>query len=133
VFFCPSNEDPQNSFNSEVNPWPPAVDPAVNCWAGYGGRPDQLLPDEVLKTEPYKMARLADYHAKAIFADLVALPARVDRRHGNGVNVLYGDGSAQWVPRGAFDEPLSKCQSNDQQFNGQQDAIWAAFDKALAR
>src|SRR5438067_8237104 len=24
VYFCPSNEDPQNSFNTDVNPWPPA-------------------------------------------------------------------------------------------------------------
>jgi prepilin-type N-terminal cleavage/methylation domain-containing protein/prepilin-type processing-associated H-X9-DG protein len=133
VFFCPSNEDPQSNFNTDVNPWPPAAAPKVNCWGGYGGRPDVLLPDEVLKTEPYKMPRLADYHAKAIFADLTALPARVDRRHKDGVNVLYGDGSAAWVARAAFDEPLSKCTGNNFEFNDEQDQIWAAFDKAQAR
>ena len=134
VFFCPSNEDPQSSFNSDVNPWPPAaVDPAVNCWAGYGGRPDALLPDEVLKTDPQKMPKLADYHAKAIFADLTALPARVDRRHRDGVNALYGDGSASWVARAAFDEPLKKCLTNDEKYNPQQGQIWDAFDKSYSR
>jgi len=134
VFFCPSNLDPQSSFNTDVNPWPPAaVDPAVNCWAGYGGRPDNLLPDDVLKTDPHKMARLSDFHAKAILADLTALPARVDLRHRDGVNVLCGDGSAAWVARAGFDKPLQKCTSNDAQFNPQQDEIWAALDKAMAR
>ena len=133
AFFCPSNDDPQSSFNSDVNPWPPATDPSVNCWSGYGGRPDQLLPDDLLKTEPHKMPRLADYRAKAVFADLTAMPARVDRRHRDGVNVLCGDGSASWVARPTFDEPLGKCTSNSDQFNDEQDAIWAAFDKALAR
>lgn len=134
VFFCPSNEDPQSSFNTDLNPWPPGANPTTNCWAGYGGRPDWLLPDEVVKTDPHKMPRLAELRTKAIFADLTAVPARVDRRHRDGVNVLYGDGSAFWVPRGAFDDPLKRCTSNnDAQFNDEQDEIWAAFDKSLAR
>ena len=134
VFFCPSNEDAQNSFNTVDNPWPPATDPAKNGWGGYGGRPDWLLPDELLKEgKAALMPRLADLHARAVFADLVAQPARVDRRHRDGVNVLYGDGAAQWVPRDAFDEPLKVCTTNDAKYNDQQGRIWDAFDKAMAR
>jgi prepilin-type N-terminal cleavage/methylation domain-containing protein/prepilin-type processing-associated H-X9-DG protein len=138
IFFCPSNEDPQNSFNTAINPWPPATDPAVNGWAGYGGRPDWLLPDEVHKVDRYKMPRLTDLRAKAVLADLTATVARVERRHRDGVNVLYGDGSAGWVSRDVFDKPLSKCtdlatDSNAQEINQAQSEIWAAFDKAMAR
>ena len=137
VFFCPSNEDPQSNFNSESNPWPPGPEgtSTANGWAGYGCRPDKVLPDiEVGTSTPAWMPHLRDFRAKAIFADLVAVPARVDRRHRDGVNVLYGDGAAQWVPRDAFDEPLKQCKTNNNpDFNSYQDEIWAAFDKALAR
>jgi prepilin-type N-terminal cleavage/methylation domain-containing protein/prepilin-type processing-associated H-X9-DG protein len=133
VFFCPSNEDTQNSLNTDVNPWPPASDPNRNGWAGYACRPDEELPDiEPTEKVPRKMPRLADYNARAIFSDLTAQPARVERRHRDGVNALYGDGSASWVPRAAFDKPLAKCTSNDKNFNTQQDEIWKALDKAYA-
>jgi len=133
VLFCPSNEDSQNSFNTDTNPWPPASDPTKNGWAGYGCRPDEELPDiEPGEKVPRKMPRLADFHAKAIFADLVAQPARVDRRHRDGVNALYGDGSASWVARGTFDKPLSKCTSNDKNFNPQQDDVWKGLDGSYA-
>jgi len=141
IFFCPSNGDPQSSFNTDVNPWPPGADgdPSKNGWAGYGGRPgvktdDPPLPDEVWKTQPSLMPRLSDFHVKAILADLVAVPARVDMRHRDGVNVLCGDGSAAWVARRGFDKALGKCTSNnDAKFNPYQDEIWLSFDRALAR
>lgn len=138
VFFCPSNEDPQSNFNTDVNPWPPAADSGTNGWSGYGCRPEKLLPDEVHKVDRHKMPHFADFRAKAIFADLTATVARVDRRHGDGVNVLYGDGSAAWVPRIGFNGPLSKCvalatDSNADEINRAQDEIWAAFDRAQAR
>jgi prepilin-type N-terminal cleavage/methylation domain-containing protein len=142
VFFCPSNEDPQSNFNTDVNPWPPGTDgdPTKNAWAGYGGRPIDLKPgdtgiaDEVWKTQPYLLPRLADFQSKAILADLVAVPARVDMRHRDGVNVLCGDGSAAWVARRGFDKALNKCTANnDAKFNPYQDEIWASFDRALAR
>lgn len=132
VFFCPSNQDPQSSFNTETNPWPPGPDgdhPTVNAWSGYGCRPHVKLPDEVQKTEPYLMPHLRDFHAKAIFADLTAVPARVNLRHKDGVNVLYGDGSAKWVARALFNEPLEECTAVSEQFNPQQDRIWDAFDR----
>ena len=149
ILYCPSNEDPQSNFNSELNPWPPGPEgtSTVNGWAGYGSRPtlkekeklkDDPPPKEVPDIEPGKrvpawMPRLADYRQKAIFADLTALPARVDLRHRDGVNVLFGDGSAMWVARAAFNEPLAKCTKPDPEFNDEQVEIWETFDKALAR
>lgn len=139
IFFCPSNEDDQSSFNTEANPWPPGPEgvSALNNYSGFGCRPEKELLDKELPGEPkvsqYQMPRLADFRAKAIFADLTAMPARVDRRHKDGINVLYGDGSASWVARGVFDEPLKKCTKLDPEFNDEQDAIWAALDKAHSR
>ena len=137
VFFCPSNEDPQSGFNTEVNPWPPPSPPegdtTKNRWAGYAGRPDVELPDEVQKVAPHLMPRLADFGAKAMFSDLTAVPARVNLRHRDGINVLCGDGSAEWVPRSAFNEYLARCTGLGPQFNDDQKNLWLAVDKALAR
>jgi len=117
-------------FNTDANPWPPGVNSKVNGWAGYACRADEELPDiEATEKVPKKMPRLADYRARAIFSDLTAQPARVDRRHRDGINALFGDGSASWVPRAAFDKPLAKCTSNDKNFNPQQDEIWKGIDK----
>jgi prepilin-type N-terminal cleavage/methylation domain-containing protein/prepilin-type processing-associated H-X9-DG protein len=139
VLFCPSNQDPQSNFNSETNPWPPGPETsAVNGWAGYGARPrkddEKQVPDiEPGQRVPSFMPRLAEYQHRAIFADLTAMPARVDLRHKDGVNVLYGDGSATWVAREAFDKPLARCTRLDPEFNDEQLEIWDAFDKAHAR
>jgi prepilin-type processing-associated H-X9-DG protein len=43
------------------------------------------------------MPRRAAMKNLAIAADLVIGPTYVENRHRNGVNVLYGDGSAHWV------------------------------------
>ena len=135
ILYCPSNEDTQSNFNSADNPWPPGPEDKskTHGWAGYGCRPEKNLPDIKLEERvPASMPRLADFQHKAIFADLTALPARVDVRHKDGVNVLYGDGSAMWIARAAFNKPLAKCTKLDPEFNDEQDEIWDAFDKAQA-
>lgn len=139
AFFCPSNDDPQSSFNSSVNPWPPGPkgDPTrnVNAYAGYGCRPEVELADEFheygnrIGGKSVRVPRLSDFKSKAIFADLVAAPARVDQRHKRGVNVLYGDGSASWADRSTFDADLRPCTSISPSFNPNQDRIWAALDR----
>ncbi|HZN68648.1 MAG TPA: prepilin-type N-terminal cleavage/methylation domain-containing protein [Tepidisphaeraceae bacterium] len=132
ILFCPSNEDPQSNFRSDTNPWPPGPegDPTKNVWSGYACRPEVELPDNPpLMDEPWRMPKLEDFRNKAIFGDLTAMPARVDKRHRTGVNVLYGDGSAGWVDRVRFDDPLSQCTAIGPQFNPQQDAIWKALDR----
>lgn len=133
VFFCPSNTDGKSMFNSPENPWPPGPDgdPARNVYAGYGCRPEVVIADEVQKTDPASMPKLSNFQSKAIFADLTAVPARLDMRHVDGVNVLYGDGSASWVPRSKFKDPLMQCTSvsTTGAFNDQQKAIWESFDR----
>jgi hypothetical protein len=79
------------------------------------------------------MPRLSDFRLKGIFADLTAAAARVADRHGDGVNVLYGNGAARWVPLAAFAQPAAQWPEPAfppaATFNGTQDAIWAAFDQ----
>jgi prepilin-type N-terminal cleavage/methylation domain-containing protein/prepilin-type processing-associated H-X9-DG protein len=139
VFFCPSNLDLQSVKGSETNPWPPGPDgpdPTKNVFAGYGCRPEVELADEfqltgnVVGGVTIPVPRLNDFKFKAIFADLVAAPARLDLRHKTGVNVLYGDGSASWVTRDGFDADLKLCPSApNPACNPNQDNIWLALDK----
>ena len=131
VFFCPSNTDPQSTFNSELNPWPPGPDgdPTKQVYAGYGCRPEVELVDEFFKVPGLKIPKLNNFKYKAIFADLTATPDRVDLRHRDGVNVLYGDGSAHWVDRRGFDVPLRACPAISTTANPYQDEIWAVLDR----
>ena len=137
VFFCPSNEDRQSMFNTERNPWPPdrVNTPGQNVFAGYGCRPEVELADEfhlrgnTINGTAVRVPRLGDFKSRAIFADLVAAPERVDLRHKNGVSVLYGDGAVLWVPRPVFDEPLRPCTTIDPAHNENQQKIWEAFDR----
>ena len=140
VFFCPSNADPQSILQSETNPWPPGPDgpdPSKNVFAGYGCRPEVELNDEfhiygnLVGTPPVlvPVPKLNDFRNKAIFADLVAAPVRVDLRHKKGVNVLYGDGSAVWIDRGGFNEHLAPSTTINPMYNINQDRIWAVLDK----
>jgi prepilin-type N-terminal cleavage/methylation domain-containing protein/prepilin-type processing-associated H-X9-DG protein len=131
VFFCPSENDPRSMFATPDNPWPPGPDgnPAAQVYSGYGCRPEIDIPDNPAMLATISMPRLNRFKNKAIFADLTALPARVNTRHRVGINVLYGDGSAKWIDRKAFNDPLSQCMSINAMFNPQQDLIWAALDR----
>ena len=132
VFFCPSDEDPRATLNTEINPWPPGPDgdPAKHTYAGYGCRPEVELPDELHLVPGVQVPRLNQFRHKAIFADLTAMPARLDLRHRDGVNVLYGDGSAKWVDRSHFNDDLMQCGTTiSPAANPFQDKIWEAFDR----
>jgi len=129
VFYCPAENDPRSIMGSDVNPWPPGPEgnPAVNVAAGYGFRPAVDIPDDP-QTWGSLLPRLSKFRSKAILADLTALPTRLNTRHRIGVNVLYGDGSAKWVPREVFDEPLSHCTALGAAADPFQDQIWERFD-----
>jgi prepilin-type processing-associated H-X9-DG protein len=118
-------------FNSEANPWPPGPDgdPNLQVFAGYGCRPEVELPDEFHKVPGLKIPKLTAFKHKAIFADLTATPDRLNTRHKDGVNVLYGDGSARWVYRKGFEEPLQACPAISLDANPHQDEIWAVLDR----
>jgi prepilin-type N-terminal cleavage/methylation domain-containing protein/prepilin-type processing-associated H-X9-DG protein len=104
AFFCPSEDDPQWQFNTDMNPWPFVVVPSANAHhtrLGYGVRPGwSWLKDGTI---PNPMAKLSKMKGKAIIADLLIGPTYVDARHKKGVNACYADGSAHWVLRGDFE------------------------------
>jgi prepilin-type N-terminal cleavage/methylation domain-containing protein len=130
VFYCPANNDPQSTFNTSANPWPPGAedDPsAPQVYCGYGCRPEVLIPD--VPTSDIRLPKLSKFKNKAILADLTAMPARLDTRHRTGVNVLRGDGSGFWAERSRFDTPLKQCTAVSPMFNPQQDAIWIELDR----
>lgn len=129
VFYCPTESDPRSMFDSEINPWPPGPegDPAVNVACGYGFRPEVAIPDDPAQWSGV-LPKLNDFKSKAILADLTATPQRVDTRHRVGVNVLYGNGSAIWVPREVFNEPLMLSTAISPASDAQQEEIWRLFD-----
>ena len=117
-------------FNTEANSWPPGPDgdPTKHTYSGYGCRPEVELPDEFHRLPNVTVPRLTQFKSKAIFGDLVATPDRIALRHKDGVNVLYGDGSAHWVDRSTFDPDLQSCTAISPAANPFQDNIWSIFD-----
>jgi len=54
---------------------------------------------------------------------------RADTRHKRGINVLYGDSSAHWVDRSAFNDELKLSTALTAAANPHQDKIWDALDR----
>ena len=131
VWFCPSERDPRQQFDTAENPWlRPGVTPAANVYAGYGCRPQVALPD--LPAADAVLPKLLRFRDRAILADLVSVAGRVDTRHRTGVNVLYGDGSAHWVGRGPIAADLAACGNPfppTDAYNPFQDDLWATLDR----
>jgi prepilin-type N-terminal cleavage/methylation domain-containing protein len=124
TFYCPSEPDPGWMYNTPENPWcffgkgelqfPPSG--PVNCRLSYNSRPAaayQPVHTDVrqrnvpqLTDPPYPRAfpKYSSLKNKAIVADLLAYPSAVTRRHKGGINVLYANGSGQWIELGRFDK-----------------------------
>jgi prepilin-type N-terminal cleavage/methylation domain-containing protein/prepilin-type processing-associated H-X9-DG protein len=136
VWYCPSEQNPKFQYRTVENPWP-AAGPTVNIQAGYASRPEREIPDNLAapppSMKPPLLPRLSDFQQRAIFSDLTAAQNRVLMRHRDGLNVLYGDGSAQWVPLHQFTQPADLWPEPTlppvATFNPTQDAIWNAFDR----
>jgi prepilin-type N-terminal cleavage/methylation domain-containing protein len=133
AFYCPSLEDRQFLLDTPENPWPfdktppspaltvnlPQVIPGQNChtrvaymtrpvadWPVSGDPTPLLQPGSMQMSSPTPIAaypKLSKFKNKAILVDLVRFKTDVIRTHKVGVNVLYGNGSGQWVPLKAFD------------------------------
>jgi hypothetical protein len=105
--------------------------------SGYGSRPEQQIPDDLANPpaalQPFAMPKMSNFRNKAIFADLTSAANRVSARHVAGINVLYGNGAARWVPLKAFQQPGAVWPEAtlppDPSFNATQDAIWQALDQ----
>lgn len=136
VLYCPAEVNTKFMFNTPDNPWPnPAQIPTANIQAGYCTRPLQQIPDTLANlppVAPFAMPRLSSMKSVAIFADLTSSRTRVLTRHFTGINVLYGDASAHWVPLSEFDQPASNwpdpVNPPSPAYNATQDAIWADLD-----
>lgn len=139
IFYCPSERSPRMQFNTADNPWPPGPElmSTANVFSGYGCRPQVKLPDDLaLYPDPtFNMPKLTEFKNKAILSDLMNSPPRLDQRHKDGLNVLYGSGSARWVDRDGFNTPLSLLSDpagNPAGFtvwDATVDAIWQIFDQ----
>ena len=119
VFFCPSERDSTQSYNTKDNPWP--IQAGKNLQGGYGTNP---LVDWAAAEFPESPARLTTLERVPLIADGVGMPKRVDSRHKDGVNVIYTDGGARWVPREKFNAELLGCTSIGAGNNAAQDRIW---------
>jgi len=131
VFFCPAETDERSMLNSAINPWPPGTDydPTKHTYCGYGARPTVEIPDNAALLSTVRLPRLTQFENQAILADLTATPDRLDTRHRSGVNALYGDGSAKWIDRARFNDPLQQCPTISEAANDFQDAIWQSLDR----
>jgi len=125
TYYCPSEPDPQFQYDTNENHWcygKNPEDPWLNTPGagrhtriGFNTRPIAIWPPattaynipDILPVYPEtktitavpKLARLKN---KAIAADLIFYPSVVLARHKQGVNVLYANGSAQWIDLGTM-------------------------------
>ena len=111
LFYCPASEHQINTAN---NPWPPLTTLQVGQLSrvSYGmrpvGSPNNLLiwqdpPGGGANTPmPSKTRKLTKLRNLAIVSDISAASTDIIQRHRDGVNVLYADGSAKWVPLPVF-------------------------------
>ena len=120
AFFCPSEINDQWIYNGEgggisdfisANPWP--FDPAGTgreTRFGYSCRPMvgwQMPPPAqgqgpqlfyTLNNKLTSLPKLTQLKSKAILADANVTALHLKSRHKKGVNVMYGNGAAKWVP-----------------------------------
>jgi prepilin-type processing-associated H-X9-DG protein len=117
IYFCPSETEPKFMFETGDNPWPPGPegDPTRNVNAGYAMNSASFIPDDLVGTVGQPLPRLMQFRPNAadvqsgaryrngpLIADLMAGAEYLRRRHGDGLNALYGDGSAVWLPMSTF-------------------------------
>jgi hypothetical protein len=128
AYYCPSEQDPMFQYDTDANHWvfdknPPdpwLTDPGANrhCRIGYVARPIANWPAALpaygniptlnaiypYNTGVVAMPKLSKLKNKAIAADLIIYRSAVIKRHKKGVNVLYANGSAQWLELSILDK-----------------------------
>jgi prepilin-type N-terminal cleavage/methylation domain-containing protein/prepilin-type processing-associated H-X9-DG protein len=136
VLYCPSEQNPKFQYNTPDNPWPTGTLPAANIQSGYAFRPIEQIPDDLTNIPaallPFAMPRMRDLGSEAIAGDLTSDADRIATRHGDGINVLYGDGSARYVYLSVFNQPAANWPEPtlppNPAYNATQDSIWLALD-----
>lgn len=115
AFYCPSEQDPQLSYDTPQNVWPFGKNPPDphlttpglgHTRLGFMARPVANWPTSAQPNVyfPTPMAKKSQLGNKALLADFVTDKQIIKNRHKNGVHVLYGSWSAQWVPVTEFDK-----------------------------
>ena len=136
AFYCPAEENPAFQWNSPVNRWPSPDAPttsAVNVQAGYSVRPEVEIPDVL--TPLTRLPKLTKFKNKAILADTTSSPTRIQTRHRVGLNTLFGDGSAIWIPRKQIEPTIDELKDpagapdTTPETSAKMDAVWAGLDK----
>lgn len=122
ILFCPSEKDRTQAFATVENPWP--FEPGKNVQSAFATTP---VVDWGSEENPPEWPRLSQLGRVALLADGAGMPKRVDSRHKDGVNVVFSDGSARWVPREEFNKQLSSSASLDAGANDAQTAIWEIY------
>jgi prepilin-type processing-associated H-X9-DG protein len=105
ALFCPSEQLEAFQYNTPENPWPPLEPVSTerqNTRAGYGGRPTVNWIET--GDWPEQLSVITKYKHHALLSDLAPTPFFINRRHRKGINVYYGDGSAKWIAREAFED-----------------------------
>ncbi|MEM6854618.1 MAG: type II secretion system protein [Planctomycetota bacterium] len=130
AFYCPAETSDGESFNGTDNPWPPGT-PGTNTLVSYGLAPIGQVPDDPDNPGPDDdpLPQLELLGQRAILADSVGLPERVNSRHGDGVHALYADAGVQWIERDRFADELDQITALNAAFNPQQQAIWDEIDE----
>jgi prepilin-type N-terminal cleavage/methylation domain-containing protein/prepilin-type processing-associated H-X9-DG protein len=162
ILYCPSEGSTKHQFNTAENPWPPGEGNNVNTNtnAGYAMNSAFAIPDDVVRppweyqlplpkfshfTRNAQVVKNFVYDGRvikpmAIAADLLASEAHVLRRHKDGLNAVFGDGSASWIHRSAFvyEEILPGATDKDLlksakepflgDYNDEMDKIWGSIE-----
>ena len=124
AFYCPSQTDEFFMYNTPQNYWvfrnkgdlnfP--ITGASNCRLGYNSRPAAAYTPvhsnprqrhvPIQCDPPYAIGfpQFSRLKNRAIVSDLTVYPSMVARVHKYGINVLYANGSAQWVEKDRFDK-----------------------------
>ena len=119
ALYCPSVKPYDFAFDNQApaswaphnpyNPWS-----GENVRAPLTPRPEvkwSSPPPRVLESKTWP--RLSDFAGKAICADACTHYWYVSHTHGDGINVAYGDGSAQWVSGNLFMDDLKAIPDDD--------------------
>ena len=119
ILFCPSERDPTQAYNTPENPYP--VQKGKNLQGAYACNP---IVNWGTAGFPPEWPRLQSLGRVPLLADGAGMPDRVDSRHRDGINVIYTDGSARWVPRKDFDTELQQCTELSAAANAPQTRLW---------
>ncbi|HZZ43195.1 MAG TPA: prepilin-type N-terminal cleavage/methylation domain-containing protein [Tepidisphaeraceae bacterium] len=158
IFFCPSFTDINHAYDVPNNPWPPYSAPVLaitgvrSCYSTRASTNNTVLTsgskstDEVCwpredadffggclcqngaTTKISTMFKLGKLKNRAIVSDIISGPDRLDVAHKKGVNVLYANGGASWVPRDMIDKQLAAMSGFGANNDWLVDQIWNNLD-----